>query len=232
MKATRLKSIDRAFVLHPNQIRKIMEIMEDGGKKIGLKVACVGGLSLEPSSFEELLSIPNIGDYKIETLRIESWGDPVITATFTLGPDSPIILYVSGEDEEVVKTHERLLREVSQVYGGHWPYFLDPFVRGKNPMIAFILGAVGSGSLSLLFRWQHLSFLVFLGYCFLSYCLITLGSSFFIRAFFSKGVFLIGAGIQEFDIIKGRRETLSPIAIVVAFVFAVLAAIGLHFFGW
>jgi len=212
--------------------------MENSGKKVELKVGCVGDLSLEPSSVQELLSISNIGDYKIETLKLETWGDPVITVNFTLGTESPIKLYVSGDDPEVIKTYDKLWREVSQTCKSKWTFIHESLsAPGGSGPIGFILSFI-----VLVFILAHynlilrFSFLTYMGLVFLICLPITIITSFLIWKSFTtiypKGIFLIGVGVQEYEAIKSRRQIVSPLAIAVAIIVALIVAIGVHWLGW
>ena len=235
MKATRLTSIRRAFVLHPDQIRRIVELMEESGKKAKLKVECVGGLSLEPSSIQELLAIANTGDYKIETIKLESWADPVITVDFTLGTESPIKLYVSGDDLEVIKTYEKLWREVSQTCKGKWTFIHDSLsFPGGSIIIGFIVSFVIFFYAFATYITNHFSFLVGMGFYFLIIFLIAIPTSFLIWKTFvtiyPKGIFLIGAGVQEYEAVKNRQQQLSIWSVVAGLIVATVLAIIQHWF--
>jgi hypothetical protein len=234
MEATRLKSISRAFVLHPEQIRRIVEIMEEGGKKAELKVSCAGDflgvLSLKPSSIQELMTIPNIGDYKIKTLEMVSWGTPVISATFSVDTGPPISLYVSGEDAEVLKTYERLRRETSQACRDYWPT-VDVFLI--YPFLGMIVGSAGVSVLSISGSFMKSSSLrAFTENFLLSYFLIAVTATLLLWVLrakvYPKGIFLIGAGVQEYESVKNRRQQLSIWAVVAGLVAAAVFAIIEH----
>ena len=48
---------------------------------------------------------------------------------------------------------------------------------------------------------------------------------------YPQGIFLIGAGIQEFDSVRSRRSIVSPLAIGITHLFAMIAASLLHWLG-
>jgi hypothetical protein len=215
MQATRTTSIDRAFVLHPDQIRRVFGVINEHGGQCKIASECVGGLSLEPASIDELLSVPNTGSYKIRTLKLASWGAPTISVTFTLDSGAPIQIHLSGEDAEVVKVSERLEREILQARKGPWPDILDSLWVDKMYLgygqFAGLVGTLALGPVGPL--KPGISYWAFFGRFLLAYCLFTIAAAAFLwiicSKVYPKGIFLIGAGVHEYESLRNRRQQLS-----------------------
>jgi hypothetical protein len=239
MRAERTTSFDRAFVLRPEVISRIFETVKESCGVPEIKVECAGGISLAPASTGELLTIPNLGDYKIKSVRIQRWGGIDVSVTFSLGAyQPPIKLYVAGSDEEVIRIHEMLRREILQATSGYLSYFLHAAFGEETqyfPMaLLFVIAAMTVAICSGFLRPDRFGFLEFM-LC--SYAIIVgagvtgvLLSRMLSAKVYPKGVFLIGAGAQEHESIKFRRQQLSIWTLVAALVAAGVFAIFEHWF--
>ena len=234
MKATRSTSIKRAFVLHLEQLRRIVGVIQAVGD-VKFKVTCAGGLSLEPSTIEEMLSIPNVGDYRIESLEIASWKEPTVRVAFT-GRESgvPITLYLSGDDKQVLQISDALNREVLLVSRGRWPELFEILI-GNKLFIAMLSGEACALALLFAFRpkslnsfWTYLAGLIPLWLSFSALLVATLWLWF--ERIYPKGIFLIGAGVPEYESMKFRRQQLSVWTLIAGLIAAGAFAIIGHWF--
>jgi hypothetical protein len=217
MKATKTVTIKRAFALHPDQISRIAAIVrEHGGDCASFKVECAGDLTLSPASIEELLAVPNIGDYKIKSLGIASWGGDSSTSidvTFsTEGLLGPIRVYLSGDDADVIKTHERLMREILVAARHRWFHLFNADDPAGDIVLFFVCLALsgataaviyfGSGAFVPLPLRSFLSALIFLGGAIFGSSVVR-GTVWWA---YPRGMFLIGAGKQEYEEVRNRRQ--------------------------
>lgn len=217
----------RSFALRPEAIARILEAIRDDNPTPRMTAECFSGISLEPSSIDELLTISNVGDYKIKSFKIEAYGDPTVTVTFNAessGP--PIRCYVSGSHEQVVRIHERLQREVSQIALGRWSYLVDlcyswhPFWQAAFFFLCGIAGMAWVGrdggfqKLGNMGAFEAIAYIsaAYVGFGLLGIILPLV----LLSKVFPRGVFLIGGGVQEYESVKFRRQAMSLFALVSA----------------
>jgi hypothetical protein len=220
VRATKTTTVKRAFVLHPDQIRRIADTVQEHGGNCSFKVECAGDLTLNPSSMDELLSVPNVGDYRIKSLGISSWGggasasvDVTFYAEGSAGwASGPIRICMSGDDSDVVKTHDRLMREIVIAAKQRWLAILDPDDLFGD-LVLFVVFLPISGLAALLFFLGSKTVFptsLSLVFAILVYGVCSaVGSSAFRRAAswaYPKGIFLIGSGKQEYEDIRSRRQ--------------------------
>jgi hypothetical protein len=220
-----------------------MKTIEEHNGKCELHVTCPDQFCLTPSTLDELLLLPNSGKYRILELTLGSdWGTPNAQLHFSLEIGPPIEIKVSGEDADVVKVYEKLDRDVSITYAGRWSRILDMFFLLPLPFLSIMsvcLASVLTLCITVILRDAGMINLIHnLSFGYIQFCMFTLGTAapYIIRKLYTniypKGIFLIGAGVQEYEAIKSRRQIVSPLAIAVAIILALIVAIGVHWLGW
>ena|ERR1039457_3868094 len=141
MKASKKRKIRRSFVLSSAQMRQIYDILADHIGACGLNVECAGDISLKPSSMDDLLSINNVGSYKIKTLRFgEGWGGSNVQ--FSIDWNVPIEVSLEGEDDRVLRTSDRLEKALEPAlryrWLAIWDMYLDGEFRPSSYLFAFV----------------------------------------------------------------------------------------------
>lgn len=239
MHSTKLLSISSRFALRSNVIEGIIEAIQGDGGTASISVSCTEGLTLKPSSSKELLGIPNHGESKITGLEISSNGanNQVSVKFSALGFADPISVYVSGEADDVIRLSAKLKGLVSQAKDGWWPKSVGLIVEERFYLLPVSMFA------SLLAIWAEFrlglaghSFGYFLAMGILFWAVIGFVMATITWALAEKvyvrGVFLIGAGEQEYETLKFRRQQLSIWTVVAGLISAfAFALIGhwLHF---
>jgi hypothetical protein len=242
--ASKKLEVRRAFVLAPDQVRLIYDVLSARQRKCEISVSCAGNITLGPASVEDLLTINNVGAYRIRSITIGSiWsGDGV---GFSTNSGAPITVQVSGESDEVLKTYDDLERAIAPALRFPWPGLLDIFTDSELRVVSFILpfivvatclgaaagkfsaatahgvGRTGNflaGSILLVVAAAVALLAPFLGH-------------FAFTKVFPKGVFLIGGGVEEYSEIKSRRQVFSPIFIIATIILGIFCAVIVHFIG-
>ena len=237
MHSTKLLSISSRFALRSNVIEGIIEAIQAEGGTASISVSCTAGLTLNPTDTRELFGIPNHGESKITALEISSSGahNRVSVKFSTLGFADPISVYLSGEADEVIRLSAKLEGLVSQAKDGWWSKSVGLFVEERFYLLPVSIFA------SLLATWAAFglglaghSFGNFVAVVILFWAMIgvVIATITWVLAekVYVRGVFLIGAGEQEYENLKFRRQQLSIWTVVAGLITAfVLALIG-HWF--
>jgi hypothetical protein len=236
--STKSISISTRFALRPNVIEGIVEAIKEEGGEPDISVSCTENLSLKPSNSKELFGIPNLGELKITALEISSYAPHGrVTVKFdTLGYAAPISIQLSGEADEVIRLSAKLEGLVSQARDGWWPKAAGPFLaeRAFTLVMASVFASLIAGWLAYRLGLMEHS----LGRYFAGYILLwaVIGSALatlvwlLTEKIYVRGVFLIGAGVQEHESLKFRRQMLSIWTLVGALISAAVIGFIGHWF--
>lgn len=243
MHAKKIAKIRRSFVLSSAHIARICEVLADHSGTCEFEVKCVGDLTFSPASIEDLLTLSNVGTNKVRTLVLgRGWRSPSSEVRFSLDWGPPIEISVSGESDQVVQTFERLENAISLSLKHPWPAVLEVFIDGEPRQFSFILSLIFlSLPLGILIGRTvaspgHKLFILDPTTILLTSWVLLAALAPFLGHFactkvFPKGIFLIGAGDEEYSDAKSRRQLFSPLFIAVTIILGVVGAWLAHFFG-
>lgn len=234
MHATKVAKIKRSFVLSATQVRRICEVLASHSGECAISVKCAGDLTLRLSSLEELLTINNIGTNKIKTLTLgKGWRSPSSEVTFSVDWGAPVEISIAGENDQVVQTFDRLENAIAPSLRYSWPSFFEIFIDGDARPLSFMLtfilvGAplgivIGRAATIRILKLSDPAIMlssVFI--CVLA--LLPFVGHFAFTKVFPKGIFLIGAGEEEYSEVKSRRQFFSPLFIVATVILGIVCA--------
>ncbi len=198
--------------------------------------------NLKPSSVDDLMSVNNVGSYRIRSITIgERWGSSGVT--FTADSGVPIEITVTGENDEVVRTFDYIEKAVGPSLRGPWPAVLDFFIDGSQRVFSFFItmvcimlasplrsgllnglpGVPGPATHLLAITLPPLLILIGLVIPFLGHFIYT--------KVYPKGIFLIGAGEDQYGEVRARKQFFSPLFIVATIILGIACALIVHWIG-
>jgi hypothetical protein len=225
VKAQRDVEYERSFVVDESALRRLDAIVRENSEEPTYRVKLSDGTVLEPSDFNEVLSVPNSSARKIREISVDSSYKSSLRIELSMNDDkwvNTLKFTVRGEEKDVVFVVAKLdewAGEVIQWYGRIAQSALGSVVSGFCYAVGMVL-IFGSSWAKLSQRGSLIS--LFFGVCLLG---LSFARGLLKRWVFPTGIFAIGGGVDRLKTFRARQKVFSVGTIVAAIAAVVLGII-------
>ena len=137
MKARKSYLLKKAVVVQPEVLTRLVDSLGIPADQTRYKVHCRHGVTLEPTTLEEVLSLNNIPTRAIEKLSINSGGEfePKLFVEFRDDESGAVLYSVEGTDDEVTRYSDIIDEHLDRMIQGYSFLVIEP-ERFLTPILA------------------------------------------------------------------------------------------------